>query len=146
MEEIGTAANHDARIGRVEAKIDSMEKNISRVVDAVDRLTGVVHRPNNVQWGWVISGISVIIGTAFAFTTLVTLPIKDNNARQEERLNSLETQQHEDGERTIKNETTLSSHQAYDAEIHRLMMQEVRDIDLYGSRKWVKKEQEDTGE
>ena len=150
MEEIGTAATHDAKISRLEARIESLEKNVSRMVDTVERLTGVVHRPQVTQWGWVISGVSVIIGTALAFTTLVTMPIKEtvvmnaalqqtNNVRQEQRLNDLEQKQHDDGNKVIRTEALLEAHQGYDVQIHALMMQEVRDIDLYGSRRWVER-------
>lgn len=117
---------HDGRLGRVEARLDSIEMQVNRIVDSVDKLAGIAGRPTRTNWGWILAAVALTFSAGGGYTNIVTSSIRTNNVRQEERLDNLDR---------LMLERTYSI--GYNTSTIHHLEDQLNEVDLYGSRKWV---------
>jgi len=114
------------RVGRVEARMDPFEDKLNRVVDVVDRISQTIHRPTPHQWGPILAAVGLVAGFAAGYTTIIASPITNRQNENSEDIDTLESELFRINyiiggleERSIR------------------QAEHARDVDLYGSRRWV---------
>ena len=117
---------HDGRLGRVEARLDSIESQVNRIVDSVEKLAHVAGRPTQTNWGWILAAVALTFSAGGGYTNIVTSSIRTNNVRQEARLDNLDKLMLERTYRIGYNTSTIDH-----------LESQLDEVDLYGSRRWV---------
>jgi len=77
------------RVGRVEARMDSFEDKLNRVVDVVDRISQTIHRPTPHQWGPILAAVGLVAGFAAGYTTIIASPITNRQNENSEDIDTL---------------------------------------------------------
>jgi len=61
----------------IHSRIDRIEVTLTHAVDAIDKITQIVNKPQETKWGPIMTAISLIFFAASGYTTLITMPMND---------------------------------------------------------------------
>lgn len=121
---------HSERVSRVEARMDNIENQLARLITGLDKLTAAVHRPQTVQWGWILAAVFGITTLAGGYTNIVTGPITKRQTENSADIDYIEAALVSLNSRVGAIEARQEAGEARDV----LMRQTLRDVDLYGPR------------
>lgn len=132
---------HWQRLSRVESDLDSLkpqvaglQTDVQYIRSSIDQLVAHNLASDNrtYPWGALVSLLSVLVVVLGGYATMLTQPIAVRTAVNEASIEQLQSQQGQN----------QYHHGHLDAEMETLE-QQVRDIDVYGSRRWNNKEPEE---
>jgi len=79
------------------SRIDRIEVTLTHAVDAIEKMSRVLNRPQETKWGPILTAVGLLLMAMASYTTLITLPIERDATRLQEELHhvmerELETQ------------------------------------------------------
>ncbi len=82
------------------SRIDRIEVTLTHAVDAIEKMSRVLNRPQETKWGPILTAVGLLLVAAGSYTTLITLPMERDAARLQQEL-------HEMGERELERERAI---------------------------------------
>jgi len=74
----------------VNSRIDRIEVTLSHAVDAIEKLTEVINRPQETKWGPILMAVSLLFLAAGGYTTLITMPMEREANRLSLKIGQIE--------------------------------------------------------
>jgi len=53
-----------------------MEVTLSHAVDAIEKIAGVINKPQETKWGPILTAVSLLFVAGGGYTTLITMPMQ----------------------------------------------------------------------
>ncbi len=82
------------------SRIDRIEVTLTHAVDAIEKMSRVLNRPQETKWGPILTAVGLLLVAAGSYTTLITLPMERDAARLQQELNHM-------GERELERERAI---------------------------------------
>ncbi len=82
------------------SRIDRIEVTLTHAVDAIEKMSRVLNRPQETKWGPILTAVGLLLMAMASYTTLITLPIERDADRLQQEL-------HEMGERELERERVI---------------------------------------
>jgi len=70
----------------INSRIDRIEVTLTHAVDAIEKMSRVLSRPQETKWGPILTAIGLLLVAMGSYTTLITLPMEREAARLQDEL------------------------------------------------------------
>lgn len=80
----------DQQAQDVNSRIDRIEVTLSHVVDAIEKMSEIVNRPQETKWGPIMTALALLFAAAGGYTTLITMPMEREADQLRQEISALE--------------------------------------------------------